>query len=143
MSKWIKNWFSNMLKCDTPIYDMDGVEYKTVENYYQAAKSTSIEEKKNIANMPPYDSKKYGRSLLVRPDWDGIKLSVMIKASRQKYAIGTSWREKLDATTDPIVETNNWHDNYWGDCICDRCDIIAGQNYLGRILTLIRDNKNK
>lgn len=40
------------------------------------------------------------------------------------------WRE--------IVEGNYWHDNYWGNCTCDKCKNIEGQNKLGKILMKIR-----
>jgi predicted NAD-dependent protein-ADP-ribosyltransferase YbiA (DUF1768 family) len=47
--------------------------------------------------------------------------------------------DRLAATGDAIlVEQNHWHDNYYGDCVCDRCKDIPGQNRLGRILMELR-----
>ena len=46
---------------------------------------------------------------------------------------------KLDMTgLEEIVEGNYWHDNYWGNCTCDKCKNIEGQNKLGKILMKIR-----
>jgi predicted NAD-dependent protein-ADP-ribosyltransferase YbiA (DUF1768 family) len=44
----------------------------------------------------------------------------------------------LAMTEGEIVESNNWHDNYWGDCTCLRCYRI-GENHLGKILMRLRD----
>ena len=43
-----------------------------------------------------------------------------------------------------IVEVNNWHDNWWGDCICggNRCK-EKGKNHLGIIITKVRDEHNE
>ncbi len=41
-------------------------------------------------------------------------------------------------STGEIVEYNHWHDNFWGDCLCDRCKHIDGENMLGKMLMAIR-----
>jgi hypothetical protein len=43
-----------------------------------------------------------------------------------------------------IIETNNWHDNWWGDCICGQPKCAEkGKNHLGKIITSIRDEYNE
>ena len=37
-----------------------------------------------------------------------------------------------------LVEKNNWHDNYWGDCSCLRCYKV-GENHLGKIWMALRE----
>ncbi len=48
-----------MLECDSdsPIMDKDGIRYRSVENYYQANKSTKIEVKIFITSLTPNKSK--------------------------------------------------------------------------------------
>ena len=49
-------------------------------------------------------------------------------------------REKLLATgNEELVEGNTWHDNIWGNCSCDCCKKIEGQNKLGKLLMQVRE----
>lgn len=141
--EWKRNWFSNMFPLDEG-FMYQGIRYNTVENFYVAMKveKTNIAERRKIAAMNPYQAKKYGQTIQLRSDWDTLKLEVMKYALHQKFAPGTSWRKKLDATTeDVLVEDNNWHDNYWGACSCSRCENKKQYNYLGQMLTQIRNEK--
>jgi len=46
----------------------------------------------------------------------------------------------LLATLDAeLIEGNAWHDNFWGDCFCEKCRDIEGLNVLGNILMRIRE----
>ncbi len=137
MSKWIKNWFSNMERMKPLKYQ--GMVFLTAENFYQAMKTTDILERQKIAQMNPYEAKRYARSILLREDWDEIKLNVMEYVLRHKFSAGTAWHEKLMSFESGIVfvERNNWHDNYWGSCVCERCG-NNGLNHLGKILTKIK-----
>jgi predicted NAD-dependent protein-ADP-ribosyltransferase YbiA (DUF1768 family) len=47
-------------------------------------------------------------------------------------------RSKLISCDIDIIEHNYWHDNYYGDCTCKKCNSITGQNHLGKILMKIR-----
>ena len=38
-----------------------------------------------------------------------------------------------------LIEGNNWHDNTWGACLCDRCQGKEGMNHLGNILMEVRE----
>jgi predicted NAD-dependent protein-ADP-ribosyltransferase YbiA (DUF1768 family) len=38
-----------------------------------------------------------------------------------------------------LVEGNNWCDNYFGNCICNRCVGVKGKNVLGKILMRVRE----
>ena len=42
-----------------------------------------------------------------------------------------------------LIEGNTWHDNYWGDCSCNRCKSKSGENMLGILLMELRDKLNK
>jgi ribA/ribD-fused uncharacterized protein len=156
MSKWTKNWFSNMEPLDKPFIYQD-IDWHTVENFYQAMKTETreVELRRRISRMNPYEAKKFcssrANNFTLRPDWDEIKLEVMEYALRHKFGPHTSWRKKLMETTEEIVEWNNWHDNFWGSCTCNRCTTRdgsdgyhggtawkSGQNHLGKLLMKLR-----
>ena len=124
----------------SPIYfATTGKIAPTVEHYFQAAKCCYCEDMDKILSAPtPGKAKRLGRSIPLRADWENIKLAVMERALNLKFASAKS-REKLLTTGDAYLkEGNTWHDNFWGDCSCDRCKNILGQNHLGRLLMKIR-----
>lgn len=130
-----------MLKMDTPFVE-DGIEYLTSENYYQAMKMPDdrLDLRQEIANLGSHKSKTAIRDTVKYPwreDWDeAMKLRVMEKVLRHKFALGTTWGEQLLATGDEeIVEWNDWKDVFWG---CD-VDTKEGKNHLGKILMKLRN----
>ena len=139
MSKYITNWFSNFLPFDIPM-KYQGMVFHTPENFFQAikCKEDDLEGRRKISLATPSQAKRLGRRTNLRPDWEDIKLEVMEYALRYKFAEGTTWNKKLlSVVPNYIEETNNWHDNFWGNCICARCKNIEGQNHLGKILMKI------
>jgi ribA/ribD-fused uncharacterized protein len=124
---------------DNPIVHQ-GIAYWTVENFYQAMKTEKqdIQTRSLLANMNPYEAKKFGRRIKLRPDWNSIKLQVMECALKHKFKKGTSWYSRLLQDAGPVIEHNTWHDNYWGDCHCSRCRNTKGLNHLGRLIEQMR-----
>lgn len=122
--------------------NIDG--YKSVEAFYVAMKTKDKTIRAQIRQMNGFYAKKFGRTLVIREDWDAIKLDVMHYALNKKFTAGTDLANKLLATGHmKLVETNNWHDNFWGDCYCDKCANTKGENHLGRMLMEIRENLRK
>ena len=67
-----------------------------------------------------------------------LKISLIRQFLLQKFS-NTKLRDKLLSSGDAIlIEGNYWHDNFWGDCYCDRCSNIVGQNQLGKLLMKVR-----
>ena len=138
-------WFSNFYMFDGPMAYGSLVFY-SVETFYQAMKTKDQALREAISKMTPSQAKRAGRKLDVRPDWKDIRLAVMEYALRHKFAKGTTWYRKLVGSTEELVETNIWHDNYWGVCQC--CVLTqspygvrmckGGQNHLGKILMRLR-----
>lgn len=125
----------------------EGILYSSSEAAFQAAKTLDTNERKRISTMLPSDAKKAGRALQLRPDWEEVKDKVMYDVCHAKFVSSptrpklTEMRidEKLLATGDEeLVEGNTWHDNYWGNCTCDKCKDITGKNMLGKTLMRIR-----
>ncbi len=127
---------------DSPfVGNIDEIEYPTVEHYFQAQKSLSLQERKMIAAAPtPGKAKHFGRHVDLRPDWEFKKLKVMKYALKRKFDTYPDLKQQLLATGDAIlIEGNTWHDNFWGDCSCPKCENIAGKNNLGKLLMMLRD----
>lgn len=144
-SKYIRNWFSNMLPFDEP-FIYQGIKFLSAENFYQAMKlpKDRVDLRSEIAAMSSFKSKTAIRDktkYLWREDWNkelGIKAMKM--ALKHKFKEGTSWARKLSLTEDwEIVEWNNWGDVFWGKDIVTR----LGENHLGKILMEIRNERNR
>lgn len=139
MSKWVRNWFSNMLLFDEPLIH-EGIVYNSVENFYQAMKVSDRTLREAISSKSPHESKSCFRNepykSSIRDSWNMTeKLRVMEFALRHKFKEGTSWYAKLIETGDEdIVEFNNWGDTFWGV----DSDTGIGQNRLGKLLMKIR-----
>ncbi len=119
----------------------DGIEYSCAESAYQAAKTLDETEKRCIAMLPPGKAKRTGRHLVLRPDWEDIKVTVMYGVCLAKFTQHEELKKLLLSTGDAILieDTTAWHDNTWGDCRCPKCINTEGKNYLGKVLMRIRD----
>jgi hypothetical protein len=116
------------------------VLFPTVEHAYQAAKSLDPAEREKIRGAStPGLARKMGRKLTPRLDWADIKVGVMRDLVWQKFEGRADLQRLLMATGGAdLVEGNTWHDNFWGDCRCPRCQGVTGENWLGRLLMEVR-----
>ena len=116
--------------------------YPSVEHAYQAAKFLDPELRKPFENeyLKPGDAKKKARILkrFIRPDWEDVNLGIMEDLVRQKFQAPDLRLQLLNTGDEELVEGNYWHDNFWGECTCDRCVDKPKTNHLGRILMKIR-----
>ena len=129
------SFLSNMYKCNI-IYG--GILYKSVENAFQAAKSSRLDEKYLISSLSPVEAKRYAKSLY-RSDWNEVKDSIMLDLLRIKFKNNYLMNKLLDTGEATIIEVNYWHDNYWGSCDCRRCEKFIKENKLGKLLMQVRD----
>lgn len=115
-----------------------GVFYRTAEHAYQAAKSVNDNTRMNISILEtPGEAKKYGKTIILRSDWEETKLEIMEAVVRAKFVQNPLLKEKLLATDDMILEEGNtWGDTYWGVCNDE------GENHLGKILMNLRKDLN-
>lgn len=125
--RWLSNFHASQVW-------LDGRGYMTVEHAYQAAKTLDATERDTIRKaQSPGLAKKLGRTITLRPDWDDVRLCVMVDLVRQKFDHPV-FRKCLLATGDlPIVEGNTWGDRFWG------VSGGVGENHLGRIIMRVRD----
>lgn len=132
-------FLSNFAPC--AVY-MENVAYPSVEHAYQAAKTNDPALRIPFESGTAAEAKKRGSKLVLRPDWEVIKLAVMEMLLNQKFLQGTEYRAKLDATKGmELIEGNWWHDNFWGECYCGEKEACknGGKNHLGKLLMKIRD----
>lgn len=111
----------------------EGRSYETVEHAYQAAKTLNESSRELIANAGnPAKAKRLGRAVEMRPDWESLRLEVMLDLIRQKFS-NPFLREALLATGDAeLIEGNHWNDTFWGVCRG------VGENNLGKIIMKVR-----
>ena len=122
-------------------------EYRFLSNFiggveikYQAAKCKNYKDAELIlACNEPRKAKKLGRKVEIKDNWNDIKLGIMFSLVEEKFFTNLNLAESLLKTEDSIlIEGNNWHDNYWGNCTCNNCSSTFGKNWLGRILMITR-----
>jgi len=111
--------------------------FPTVEHYYQAYKSSNIQDFKYILSSPsPAIAKKRGRQIKIRRNWDFIKDYIMYSGVSTKFFTNTELGNLLISTGDSeLIEGNYWGDTYWGVCLKTN----QGQNKLGKILMCVRE----
>ena len=125
-------WLSNFWPA--PVI-MDGEEYPSVENAYQAAKVLPS-VRKVFTTCAPGVAKKMGQPPNFRAPkwWHDRKVDIMRGLIAQKFAPGTELGEKLLATgVVNIEEGNSWGDTFWG--VCEG----HGENHLGKLIMEQRD----
>lgn len=134
-------FLSNFYPCE--IFYLDQM-FKTTEAAFQAAKTTDHQQRLAIADADtPGQAKRLGRRVDLRPDWEEIKVQVMLDILRLKFTKGSELARRLDDTGNAIlVEGTTWHDQYWGVCKCDTHK-GHGRNMLGQLLMKVREENRR
>ena len=118
----------------------DGIEYKSVEHAYQSFKSNNDDEREYIRNLSTAsETKKAGRLVNMREDWEDIKYNLMLDLVRAKFQDVYLCKLLMETLNNTLIEGNTWHDNVWGDCKCESCSKVEGKNWLGEILMIVRE----
>lgn len=125
------------------VIPFQGQMYPSVEHAYQASKTLNVKEREQIRTCGSAGKAKHLGSpagiVTIRKDWPKLREGLMRQFLEEKFRPGTPLCTLLLETGEAeLVEGNNWHDNYWGNCICGRCKDIPGQNHLGRLLMEVR-----
>lgn len=112
---------------------MEGDTYPSVEHAYQAAKTLDPIARLQIRQAPTANAaKRLGKKVILRDQWDTLKLRVMTDLVAQKFK-NLDLKNRLLATGDEdIIEGNWWGDTFWGVCKG------TGTNHLGKILMDLR-----
>lgn len=112
----------------------EDILFPSSEHAYIAGKSTDMDFRRSLVDLPWQEAKRRGRATKLRAGWEaGLKLKVMEEVNLIKYTTNQFCYDKLMSTRGyELIEGNWWGDRYWG--VCDG----VGENHLGRILMKIR-----
>jgi ribA/ribD-fused uncharacterized protein len=130
---WASNFYHSPL-------EWQGIRYSDVESAFQSAKTTDKRARLAFAAdklAAPGKAKQMGRALELRPDWEQVKDDVMLEILRAKFR-DPRLAELLKGHGQPLVEWTQWHDNWWGVCLCGRAMCHGGRNRLGSLLMQVR-----
>lgn len=114
---------------------VNGKFYATTEHYYQACKAVNQaeHEKIRLAGNPKL-AKEIAQTVELRPNWDTIKLDVMMEALLVKVEQHPKIAELLLSTGDAEIVENSPYDYIWG-CGADG----SGANLLGKCWMEVRE----
>lgn len=113
---------------------LDGIEFSSVENAYQAAKTFDESIRLKFVNLTAGQAKRESRKLKIRPDWEQVKLLIMNDLVTEKFTRNLDLQKKLlDTGEAELIEGNTWGDVFWGVCKG------KGDNNLGKILMSVRN----
>jgi len=120
-------------------FKWNGKEYKSVEHAYQASKCDNEAEHDWIRLMDSAGkAKRNGMKVRLRKDWESVKENIMLELLRVKFSDPELKKKLKDTKNYELIEGNYWHDNFFGNCTCQNCKDIEGQNKLGKLLMQVR-----
>lgn len=123
-------FLSNFYECPVTY---NGLTYKNNEAAFQAQKCITMNERFKFINLNASEAKKLGRRVVLRKDWEDIKIKVMTAIVKAKFEQNEDLQKKLLATEDAYLEEGNtWGDRIWGTVNG------VGANNLGKILMNVR-----
>lgn len=112
---------------------VDSISYPTVAHAYWALAAADPAVAGQIrAAARPYDAEKLAGQAAIRPDWPAIRIAVMARLLRAKFAQHPQLAETLLATGDGRIEYTSFGSGYWN------AGRGQGRNWMGRLLELIR-----
>jgi ribA/ribD-fused uncharacterized protein len=112
----------------------DGMLYRNAESAFQASKCTEPKDRLLFQSLLGAEAKALGKKVIMREDWNEVRLSIMWDVLQAKFAQHPDLIAKLIATGDEeIIEGNTWNDKFWGKYNGE------GMNHLGIMLMAIRE----
>jgi len=135
-----KDYFflSNFYMC--PVKGASDIIYPSSEHSYMSYKNDNKEDHLKLASLKTArEARDFGQIITLRPNWDDVRYNAMKTTLRDKFTRNVKLGQRLLATGDrQLVEGGNWHDLYFGICLCENHQ-GDGRNALGQILMEIRD----
>jgi len=133
---WLSNFEGGPVEMPDP-HTGRTTTYPSKEHALMAHKTVSHDEHESIRTAKePRTAKARGRKVQLRPDWDAIKLGVMVEILRHWYAANPDRAQQLVATGDVLILEDSPTDAIWG--IRSRDGRLTGTNLLGRAHMAVR-----
>lgn len=124
--EFLSNFYPSIIR-------FDGLLYPTVEHAYQASKTIDQNLRKIISKISnPIETKKIGKTLKLRENWEEIKVDIMKNLIREKFHNPFLGYLLIKTGNNKLIMKNFWNDKFWG--IYNG----IGENWLGRILEEVR-----
>lgn len=99
---------------------------------------------KEFEMMRPSQSKKFGRRVRLREDWENVKDNIMYDVCYAKFTQDPELLQKLlDTGNVELVEGNNHRDRCWGMTYDFKLHRYIGDNILGLVLMKLRNDLRK
>ncbi len=129
--RYLSNFYPSIIK-------YEGFSFPTAEHLYQAAKCMNpVDVQSFIECKTPGEAKRLGSKVIIKENWNDIRLGIMTEIIKMKFDQNTSLQMSLLTTGNiELIEGNTWGDKYWG--VCNG----VGENHLGKILMAYRDSLN-
>lgn len=118
-------------------FEYKGMKFRNSEAAFHSQKDVLRE--KEFEGLRPSDSKKLGRRVNLRNDWEDVKEQIMYDICLAKFSQSETLKEKLLNTGDKcLIEGNSHGDSCWGKIYSQKYNQWVGDNKLGKILMKIR-----
>lgn len=98
------DFLSNFYACTI---EYQGIWYQSAEAAFQAQKCMNEEDKLGFCGLSAAKEKRHGRQILLRPDWDAVKIGFMKEIVRAKFIQNPHLARKLLATGDRQIAEGN------------------------------------
>lgn len=109
--------------------------FPTLEHAYVAHKTDDQSVREEISKIEtPGKAKRFGRKIELIDGWDGMKLDIMRRLVKQKFAEPELLNKLLATQGRDLIEGNLHGDTFFG-----QCPLGVGRNELGKILMSIRE----
>ncbi|KAK0421037.1 hypothetical protein QR680_015035 [Steinernema hermaphroditum] len=143
------SYFSNFYPCER--LQINGINYSCTEQYYAHQKAEYFNDdeaaEKILRATHPHDMKRYGRRVrqFRLSKWHEVCIEVMATANMNKFIQNDDLRQELLKTAGTELVECNPNDPFWGIGLAIDDPKVAvrgkwrGKNWLGRILTKIRE----
>lgn len=124
------------------VFEYKGCKFENSEAPFHAEKC--ISRIKDFEMVRPAQSKRLGRQVLLREDWEEVKDKVMYDVCYAKFTQDEELKNKLLATGDrELVEANFHGDRCWGMTFSQKTNSWVGENRLGIVLMKLREDLRK
>lgn len=146
---WRDTWFNQWSWC---AFQEDGIDYICPEQYMMAKKAELFGDKytqhKIMESTNPKEQKALGRKVsgFNQSIWDKHCKQIVYKGNLLKFTQNKKFRDKLFATVGTTLVEASPFDRVWGVGLTETDPLILdrknwqGTNYLGEILTKLRDD---